>query len=79
MILHEHKIKPLKEVSVMVSGNKEEPELGHGIYHPSARPMKVLVDDDGVMYLCDKDIDPDKPLKEQACWTCDKVLFTRGG
>jgi len=41
--------------------------------------MEVYVDDDGVMYLCDKDIDPNKPLKDQACWTCDKVLFTRGG
>lgn len=58
---------------------EEEVKLGEGIYHPGARPMKVYVDDDGVLYLCDKDIDPDKPLKEQACWTCDKVLFTRGG
>ena len=63
----------------MTEEKQEKPRLGHGIYHPSARPMKVLVDDDGVMYLCDKDIDPDKPLKEQACWTCDKVVFTRGG
>jgi len=63
----------------METENKEKTELGHGIYHPGARPMKVFVDDDGIMYLCDKDSDPDKPLKEQACWTCDKVQFTRGG
>lgn len=58
---------------------QEEANLGEGIYHPSARPMKVYVDDDGIMYLCDTDIDPSKPLKEQACWTCDQVQFTRGG
>lgn len=54
-------------------------KLGDGVIHPSARPMKVYVDDDGVMYLCDKDIDPDIPLHEQACWSCDLVQFTRGG
>ena len=58
---------------------KTKPELGKGIFHPSARPMKVYVDDDGIMYLCDEDIDPERPLKEQACWTCDKVQFMRGG
>lgn len=58
---------------------KDEAKLGHGVVHPSARPMKVYVDDNGVMYLCDKDIDPNKPLRQQACWTCDQVLFTRGG
>lgn len=59
---------------------QEKPELGHGIHHPGARPMKVYVDDDGILYLCDQDIDLNKPLKEQVrCWTCDKVQFTRGG
>lgn len=57
----------------------QEQQLGHGILHPSARQMKVYVDDNGVMYLCDKDIDPEIPLSEQACWTCDQVQFTRGG
>ena len=63
----------------MTEKKKEKPVLGAGVYHPGARPMEVYVDDDGIMYLCDKDIDPNKPLKDQACWTCDKVLFTRGG
>ncbi len=62
-----------------MEAKEEKPRFGHGVYHPGGRPMKVYVDDDGIMYLCDKDIDPNKPLKEQACWTCDKVLFTRGG
>jgi len=62
----------------MEKQKEEEQKLGSGIFHPGARPMKVFVDDDGIMYLCDKDIDPNKSLKEQACWTCDKVLFTRG-
>jgi len=62
----------------MTTEKPEKPILGKGIYHPSARPMKVYVDA-GIMYLCDEKIDPQRPLKEQACWTCDKVLFTRGG
>lgn len=62
-----------------MEAKKEESKLGHGIHHPGARPMKVYVDNDGILYLCDKNIDLDKPLKEQACWTCDKVQFMRGG
>lgn len=63
----------------MIEQNQEKPKMGKGVLHESARPMKVYIGDDGIMYLCDKDIDPDKPLKGQACWTCDQVLFTRGG
>lgn len=62
-----------------MEAKKKKPKVGKGVYHPGARPMQVYVDDDGVMYLCDKDIDPNKPLKEQACWTCDTVQFMRGG
>jgi len=62
----------------MTEKKQEMPKLGKGPLHESARPMSVFVDDDGVMFLCDKDIDPNKPLKDQACWTCDQVLFTRG-
>ena len=58
---------------------QEKPKMGEGILHPGARPMNVYVGEDGCMYLCDTDIDPDKPLKDQACWSCDKVIFTRGG
>ncbi len=61
-----------------MSEQNQKKTIGEGIVHPSARPMKVYVDENGVMYLCDKDIDPTKPLKDQACWTCDQVLFTRG-
>ena len=63
----------------MSDQNREMPSVGEGVLHESARPMKIYVDDNGVMYLCDKDIDPNKSLKAQACWTCDQVLFTRGG
>jgi len=63
----------------MTDQNQEKPRVGSGVVHEGARPMKVFVGDDGIMYLCDKNIDPSKSLKEQACWTCDKVLFTRGG
>lgn len=62
----------------MTEKKEQLPRLGEGVLHESARPMRVYVGDDGIMYLCDKDVDRDKPLKEQACWTCDQVLFTRG-
>lgn len=62
-----------------MENEKEKKTVGEGVYHPSARPMKVYVDDNGIMYLCDKDIDPDKPLADQACWTLDMVQFSRGG
>ena len=41
--------------------------------------MQVMLDADGVMWLCDKNVDPQKAFAEQDCWTCDKVTFTRGG
>jgi len=62
----------------MTVESSKKPEVGKGVLHPGARPMNVYVEK-GVMYLCDKNIDPRKTLKEQACWTCDEVLFTRGG
>ena len=68
-----------KEVNVMAEQKQEKPQMGEGVFHESARPMKVYIGDDGIMYLCDKEIDPDKSLKSQACWTCDQVLFNRGG
>ena len=63
----------------MTEQKQEKSKMGEGIFHESARPMKIYVDKKGVMYLCDKDIDPNKSLKSQACWTCDKILFERGG
>jgi hypothetical protein len=68
-----------RKETAMNEHKAEDHRIGEGVYHPSARPMKVYVDDQGIMYLCDKDVDPARPLREQACWTCDNVLFTRGG
>jgi len=62
-------------------GEKDEKKstLGKGIYHLSARPMEIYVDDKDIVYLCDKGIGLEKAIEEGRCWTCDKVLFTRGG
>jgi len=45
--------------------------------HLAARPMKVVVDDDGCRWLCDADVDERKDLKEQGCWRCGDLAFTR--
>ena len=50
---------------------------GNGIFHPSARPMQFIVDKNGCIWVCDKPVDPEKPLKNQACWKCSDMAFTR--
>jgi len=61
----------------MAEKEKDKPALGHGIYHPGARPMEVLLDEDGCMWLCDKGVDPRKAFEEQGCWRCRDLEFTR--
>jgi hypothetical protein len=61
----------------MEEENQEKPEVGHGVYHPGARPMRVFLDEDGCLWLCDKGIDPDKGFMEQGCWRCKDLAFTR--
>jgi hypothetical protein len=39
--------------------------------------MKVVEDDDGCTWLCDADVDERKSLKEQGCWRCGDLAFTR--
>ena len=56
---------------------KKEQILGNGIYHEPARPMKVVVDKDGCVWLCDKPVDETKPFSEQSCWNCKDMIFTR--
>ena len=47
--------------------------------HKPARPLKFFKDKDGVGWLCDKDMDPDKDPREQGCWRCDEMAFPDGG
>ncbi|RLB43570.1 MAG: hypothetical protein DRH12_02685 [Deltaproteobacteria bacterium] len=47
--------------------------------HRPARPLKYFVDKNGFGWLCDKDIDPTKDLREQGCWRCDEMAFPDGG
>jgi hypothetical protein len=51
--------------------------LGHGIYHPGARPMQFFMDEAGCWWLCDKGINPLKGFKKQGCWRCKDMAFTR--
>jgi hypothetical protein len=45
--------------------------------HKAARPMRVVVADDGCTWLCDAAVDPNKDLAEQGCWRCAEVPFNR--
>ena len=48
-----------------------------GTVPKAARPMKVVVAKDGCTWLCDADVDESKDLKEQGCWQCGDLPFTR--
>ena len=56
---------------------ERKPVLGHGIFHPGARPMQVYIDEDGCWWLCDKGVDPHKDFRKQNCWRCRDLAFTR--
>lgn len=45
--------------------------------HKAARPMKVVVDNNGCPWLCDSNVDESKDLKDQGCWRCAELPFTR--
>ena len=47
--------------------------------HKPARPLKYFKDKEGYGWLCDKDIDSTKDLREQGCWRCDEMAFPTGG
>ena len=61
----------------MTAKNQEKIKLGHGVLHPGARPMRVFLDKEGCLWLCDKDVDPKKDFDMQGCWRCKDMAFTR--
>lgn len=42
-----------------------------------ARPMKVFVDNNGIEWICDKSVDPNKSFAGQGCWRTDHMAFDR--
>jgi streptogramin lyase len=47
------------------------------LVHKAARPMKVVSDQDGAKWICDKSVDENKNLEAQGCWRCGDLAFTR--
>lgn len=45
--------------------------------HAPARPMKVVVDQDGCNWICDASADENADLARQGCWRCSDANFTR--
>ena len=49
--------------------------------HEAARPMRVVVADNGCAWLHDADVDENKDLDWQGCWRCAEIsaLLDAGG
>ena len=60
-----------------MSDEVKKVHLGEGVLKPGIRPIKVYLDENGEYWLCDADVDETIDLKEQACWRCSEVPFTR--
>ena len=43
----------------------------------AARPMKVVADGGGGLWLCDADVEPGYSLSASGCWECGSMEFTR--
>jgi hypothetical protein len=54
----------------------ERPKLGEGVVHEGARPLRVVRDQAGEPWLCDRDVDASKDLESQGCWRCRDLAFT---
>jgi hypothetical protein len=44
--------------------------------HYSARPMKVVRDKYGRLWICDQDVEEEDDLEAQGAWRCGDLTFT---
>jgi len=61
----------------MEARSPEKPVYGRGVLHPGARPLQVVKDKEGCLWLCDKGVNPNKGFPQQGCWRCRDLAFTR--
>jgi hypothetical protein len=47
-----------------------------GVFHPGGRPLRIVVDADGEVWLCEKDVDETEDLERQGCWRGRDVEIT---
>ena len=62
-------MKPNKKVSGKPAKTQVQP-------HKAARPMEVVKDEDGNLWLCDKGVAPREGKKDNRCWRCGDLAFT---
>ena len=55
---------------------KESPHENF-VPHKAARPMEVVKDEEGNLWLCDKGVAPKDGKKDNRCWRCGDNAFTR--
>ena len=65
-----------EETNVEERAMKRNFHFGKGVYHPGARPFKIVVDASGQPWLCDRKVDESKDLASQGCWRCRDLTFT---
>jgi hypothetical protein len=75
---------PRRAVHPAENGKETDMEAQHGVTpsvgtkaHKAARPMRVVIADDGCNWLCDSDVDESQDLRKQGCWRCGDLAFTR--
>jgi len=44
--------------------------------HHAARPLRVVLDEAGVPWICDEGVDRTGDLPGQGCWACGDLAFT---
>jgi hypothetical protein len=71
---HRRWLGELKHRRFIMDSNKENETYEA---HTAARPMKVVVDEKGCNWLCDREVDEGGDLEAQGCWRCSEMAFTR--
>jgi len=64
-----------KEMAVN-SQKKTLEESGISVLKP-ARPMQILLDEQGESWICDLIVDPGEDFRSQGCIPCGELTFTR--
>lgn len=53
--------------------------VGDGILKPGVRPMKVIVDENGEYWICDKDFDAKTGELKDSCTAHGSIHMSEGG
>jgi hypothetical protein len=71
----------VSQKGVVMKNDKQtrEEDYTYFPHYLPARPLKYVKDRGGYGWLCDKEVDAKRDLREQGCWRCDEMAFPTGG